>query len=55
MKNITIGLEQTDEESLAFEVSDERARDRGGLSEREGELHPRCLLRPVRLSGLNRH
>ena len=23
MKNITIGLEQTDEESLAFEVSDE--------------------------------
>ncbi|MGC1690440.1 MAG: hypothetical protein WA756_10975 [Pseudolabrys sp.] len=46
MTNITMGLEETEGDILAFEVSD-HVRDRGGHGEGEGELYPWSLHRPV--------
>ena len=38
MKNITKGLEQTDEESLAFEVSDEALEVAGGSAKEKANF-----------------
>ncbi|MGA7086147.1 MAG: hypothetical protein WB005_23685, partial [Pseudolabrys sp.] len=51
MTNITMGLEETEGDILAFEVSD-HVLESGGHGEGEGELYPWGLHRPVRVPGL---